>query len=163
MTTARRGRPARVALAQPSSAMAAAAPALVRTLSTPRSSVDTNQVGMWVAAAVTAATAAAGVTSCQTAGAQSRAPPCLPPPQDSFFEAAGPPRFALRAGPRATIYSNPSTTRMAIVTAGGLCPGLNDIIRALVLKASASSVLAPRPGRGRRLAPLPGMLDHLLN
>ena len=26
-------------------------------------------------------------------------------------------------------------TRLAIVTAGGICPGLNDVVRALVLKA----------------------------
>ncbi|PSC73867.1 Hydroxymethylglutaryl-mitochondrial isoform B [Micractinium conductrix] len=76
--------------AQPSSAMAAAAPALQRTLSTPRSS-------------------------------------------DSYFDAT--PRFALRAGPRSTIYFQPSQTRVAIVTAGGLCPGMNDVIRAIVQKA----------------------------
>ena len=39
------------------------------------------------------------------------------------------PRFAIRAGPRETIFHTPATTRIAIVTCGGLCPGLNDVIR----------------------------------
>ena len=39
-----------------------------------------------------------------------------------------------RAGPRAKIYFKPKTTRAAIVTCGGLCPGLNDVIRALVME-----------------------------
>ncbi len=36
------------------------------------------------------------------------------------------------AGPRREIYHDPSWTRAAIVTCGGLCPGINDVIRALV-------------------------------
>lgn len=39
------------------------------------------------------------------------------------FEPAGPPR---------TIFFDPSKTRAGIVTCGGLCPGLNDVIRGLV-------------------------------
>jgi len=38
------------------------------------------------------------------------------------------------AGPRENIYFDPSKTRCAIVTCGGLCPGLNDVIRALVMQ-----------------------------
>lgn len=38
------------------------------------------------------------------------------------------------AGPRNTIYFDPSKARCALVTCGGLCPGLNDIIRAAVLE-----------------------------
>jgi 6-phosphofructokinase 1 len=38
------------------------------------------------------------------------------------------------AGPRAKIYFDPSKTRCAIVTCGGLCPGINDVIRAIVLE-----------------------------
>ena len=38
------------------------------------------------------------------------------------------------AGPRKRIFFDPSKTRAAIVTCGGLCPGLNDVIRALVLE-----------------------------
>jgi len=36
------------------------------------------------------------------------------------------------AGPREKIFFNPSKTTAAIVTCGGLCPGLNDIIRGIV-------------------------------
>jgi hypothetical protein len=36
------------------------------------------------------------------------------------------------AGPRRTIFFDPSKTRAGIVTCGGLCPGLNDVIRGLV-------------------------------
>ncbi len=36
------------------------------------------------------------------------------------------------AGPRRKIFFDPSKTRVGIVTCGGLCPGLNDVIRGLV-------------------------------
>jgi 6-phosphofructokinase 1 len=36
-----------------------------------------------------------------------------------------------KAGPRAKIFFNPSETRAAIVTCGGLCPGLNNVIRSV--------------------------------
>jgi 6-phosphofructokinase 1 len=39
------------------------------------------------------------------------------------------------AGPRRKIFFDPPTTVGAIVTCGGLCPGLNDVIRAIVLQA----------------------------
>jgi len=42
-----------------------------------------------------------------------------------------PPAFEL-AGPRERIYFNPATLRCGIVTCGGLCPGLNDVIRSIV-------------------------------
>jgi hypothetical protein len=38
------------------------------------------------------------------------------------------------AGPRRRIFFDPSKVRAGIVTCGGLCPGLNDVIRALVLE-----------------------------
>jgi len=38
------------------------------------------------------------------------------------------------AGPREKIYFDPSKTKCALVTCGGLCPGLNDIIRSIVLE-----------------------------
>ena len=38
------------------------------------------------------------------------------------------------AGARRRIFFDPSKTRAGIVTCGGLCPGLNDVIRALVLE-----------------------------
>jgi 6-phosphofructokinase 1 len=38
------------------------------------------------------------------------------------------------AGPREKIYFDPIKTRCGIVTCGGLCPGLNDVIRAITLQ-----------------------------
>ncbi len=38
------------------------------------------------------------------------------------------------AGPRKHIYFDPSKLRCALVTCGGLCPGLNEIIRAVTLE-----------------------------
>ncbi len=38
-----------------------------------------------------------------------------------------------QAGPRERIYFDPLKTRAAIVTCGGLCPGLNDVIRSIVM------------------------------
>ncbi len=43
-----------------------------------------------------------------------------------------PPQFEL-AGPRREIRFDPRGLRCGIVTCGGLCPGLNDVIRAVVL------------------------------
>jgi 6-phosphofructokinase 1 len=37
-----------------------------------------------------------------------------------------------RAGPREYLYFEPAKTRVAIVTCGGLCPGLNNVIRGIV-------------------------------
>jgi 6-phosphofructokinase 1 len=37
-------------------------------------------------------------------------------------------------GPRRKVYFQPGATRAAIVTCGGLCPGLNDVIRGLVME-----------------------------
>ncbi|WP_319469482.1 ATP-dependent 6-phosphofructokinase [uncultured Pseudodesulfovibrio sp.] len=39
------------------------------------------------------------------------------------------------AGPRSKVYYDTSKTKCAIVTCGGLCPGLNDVIRAVVMTA----------------------------
>jgi 6-phosphofructokinase 1 len=44
------------------------------------------------------------------------------PPEDLLFELAG---------ARENLFFNPSETRAGIVTCGGLCPGLNDVIRSL--------------------------------
>ena len=38
-----------------------------------------------------------------------------------------------KAGPRKKIFHDPSWTRAAIVTCGGLCPGINDVIRGIVM------------------------------
>ena len=48
-------------------------------------------------------------------------------------EGKEPPSFEL-AGPRKKIYFDPKKLRCAIVTCGGLCPGLNDVIRSIVLE-----------------------------
>ena len=37
-----------------------------------------------------------------------------------------------RAGPRERIYFDPANVKAAVVTCGGLCPGLNDVIRSIV-------------------------------
>jgi len=39
-----------------------------------------------------------------------------------------------KAGPRKKIYFDPAKIKCAIATCGGLCPGLNDIIRSIVLE-----------------------------
>ncbi len=43
------------------------------------------------------------------------------------------PSLMEKAGPREMVYFDPSKVCAAIVTCGGLCPGLNDVIRALVM------------------------------
>ncbi|MBN2522196.1 MAG: ATP-dependent 6-phosphofructokinase [Bacteroidales bacterium] len=39
-----------------------------------------------------------------------------------------------KAGPKEYIYFDPAKTKVAIVTCGGLCPGLNNVIRGLVMQ-----------------------------
>lgn len=55
-----------------------------------------------------------------------------------------------KAGPRERIYFDPKTTRVAIVSSGGLCPGTNNVIRSVVLelihKYGVSSILGFRFG-----------------
>jgi 6-phosphofructokinase 1 len=48
-------------------------------------------------------------------------------------EGLTPPSYEL-AGPRPKIFFDPSKHKCALVTCGGLCPGLNDIIRSIVLE-----------------------------
>jgi 6-phosphofructokinase 1 len=48
-------------------------------------------------------------------------------------KAQGEPLYLEKAGPREKIYFNAETGKAALVTCGGLCPGLNDVIRALVM------------------------------
>ncbi len=50
-----------------------------------------------------------------------------------FNEGHTPPSFEL-AGPRKKIFFDPSKLKCAMVTCGGLCPGLNNVIRAVVLE-----------------------------
>jgi len=42
------------------------------------------------------------------------------------------PDYAIRSGPRASIYFQPEKVTAAIVTCGGLCPGLNDVVQNIV-------------------------------
>ena len=51
--------------------------------------------------------------------------------REQFRAGVDPPAFEL-AGPREKIYFDPITLRCGIVTCGGLCPGLNDVIRSIV-------------------------------
>ncbi len=44
-----------------------------------------------------------------------------------------PPSFE-RAGPRETIYFDPTKLKAAIVTCGGMCPGINSLVRSIVLQ-----------------------------
>lgn len=58
--------------------------------------------------------------------------------------------------PPQTIYHSPKDTHVAVVTCGGICPGLNDVIRALVLKVGAVRACFERAvhGAGRPAAPV---------
>ena len=51
-----------------------------------------------------------------------------------------PASWAVRAGPRDTVYFDPPAVNAAIVTVGGLCPGVNNIIQALVRALSSYGV-----------------------
>lgn len=51
---------------------------------------------------------------------------------DASGASAALPPYALRSGPRRTIYHDPSQVTAALVTCGGLCPGLNDVVQNIV-------------------------------
>ena len=46
---------------------------------------------------------------------------------------SGNPEYMELAGPRKQIYFSPSSVTAGVVTCGGLCPGLNDVIRTIVM------------------------------
>jgi len=50
-----------------------------------------------------------------------------------YFRAGKEPPSAEMAGPREKIFFDPKELRCGIVTCGGLCPGLNDVVRAIVM------------------------------
>ncbi|HEY7288655.1 MAG TPA: ATP-dependent 6-phosphofructokinase [Vicinamibacterales bacterium] len=50
-----------------------------------------------------------------------------------FRTASGEPAAMECAGPRERLFYTPASIACGIVTCGGLCPGLNDVIRAIVL------------------------------
>jgi 6-phosphofructokinase 1 len=45
----------------------------------------------------------------------------------------GEPDYLEMAGPREKLFFDPGATRAAMVTCGGICPGLNDVIRAITM------------------------------
>ena len=55
--------------------------------------------------------------------------------KDSLTAEGAQPIFFEEAGPRARLFFNPHNTKLAIVTCGGICPGVNDVIRAIVMEA----------------------------
>ena len=48
-------------------------------------------------------------------------------------EPPGKPLSVEPAGPREKIFFHPDQTKAAIVTCGGLCPGINDVIRSVTM------------------------------
>ena len=68
---------------------------------------------------------------------------------DPAAPAAGADGFEL-AGPRAKLFFDPATVRAGIVTCGGLCPGLNNVIRSIFLELhhayGAKEILGFRDG-----------------
>src|SRR3954467_13682846 len=52
---------------------------------------------------------------------------------EESLNVGAPPPAMEAAGPRARLFFNPERLGCGIVTCGGLCPGLNDVIRAIVL------------------------------
>jgi 6-phosphofructokinase 1 len=51
----------------------------------------------------------------------------------------GPPELAFeRAGPRPHLFFDPPKTRAAVVTCGGLCPGINNVIRTLFFELTVN-------------------------
>jgi len=51
----------------------------------------------------------------------------------SHTQIGSPPPALEKAGPRQYLYFDPAKLTVGIVTCGGLCPGLNDVIRGLVM------------------------------
>jgi 6-phosphofructokinase 1 len=55
--------------------------------------------------------------------------------ESDIVGAHGQPMRFEKAGPRGKLYYDSSKVKCAIVTCGGLCPGINDVIRAIVMDA----------------------------
>lgn len=51
----------------------------------------------------------------------------------SQIEESGEPAALELAGPRQRIYFDPKKLKVGVVTCGGICPGLNDVIRGIVM------------------------------
>lgn len=52
---------------------------------------------------------------------------------DALTDSTGTPLSLEAAGPRKKIFFDPDRTKAAIVTCGGLCPGINDVIRSVTM------------------------------
>jgi 6-phosphofructokinase 1 len=77
------------------------------------------------------------------------------------------------AGPRPQIYHDPTWARAAIVTCGGLCPGINDVIKSLVntlwFRYGVQSIYGIRYGyrglvSGNKIRPIdlnPDLVDNI--
>jgi 6-phosphofructokinase 1 len=69
---------------------------------------------------------------------------------NAFTTADGQPLSLELAGPREEIFFDPAKTKAAIVTCGGLCPGINDVIRAIVMglyhRYSVTNIIGIRYG-----------------
>jgi 6-phosphofructokinase 1 len=52
--------------------------------------------------------------------------------RDALGHEGVPPSLEL-AGPRSKLFFRPSEVRAAVVTAGGLCPGINEVVRSVVM------------------------------
>jgi len=70
--------------------------------------------------------------------------------RSSYDKEGREPVYFEKAGPRRKIYFDATKTKCAIVTCGGLCPGVNDVIRSIVMAAhhiyGVSGVLGIRYG-----------------
>lgn len=55
------------------------------------------------------------------------------PAIDDYLRLGKAPPFFEKGGPREKLYFDPCKLKCGIVTCGGLCPGLNDVIRAIVM------------------------------
>ena len=71
----------------------------------------------------------------------------------SAIDASGGGARALRAGARREIYFDPAKTTAAVVTCGGLCPGLNDVVQGVAKKlidygVSEDAIIGVRYGFG---------------
>lgn len=90
-------------------------------------------------------------------------------PVDIVIDPQSPPTDELAfevAGPREKLFFNPKQTRAGIVTCGGLCPGLNNVIRSLYLELhhayGVKEVLGFRGGY-QGLDPDEGLAPYVLN
>ncbi|MFC1489824.1 ATP-dependent 6-phosphofructokinase [Candidatus Latescibacterota bacterium] len=57
---------------------------------------------------------------------------CVHSIKDYASKGIDPPSMEI-AGPKEKLYFDPKNTKAAIVTCGGLCPGLNDVVRAIFM------------------------------